>query len=74
MQMLSAGGHASDDACEAKAPPEVQDSVEVFHGGKFPLSNLHKCPHGCQLKDTDGKTYLLSEHYYQRVKLLKHDK
>ena len=68
------GHHASDDSYPAKAPKEVQDSVEVFCGGKFPLSNLHKCPHGCHLIDKDGETYLSSEHHYQKAKLLTHDK
>ncbi len=68
-------GHcASDDSCPAKAPKEVQDSMEVFCGGKFPLSNLHKCPHGCHFIDKDGESYLSSEHHYQKAKLLVHDK
>ena len=68
-------GHwATDDVCEARAPRDIQDSVEVFRGGKFPLSNLHKCPEGCRLVDVDGKEFLLSEHHYQRAKFIAHDK
>ncbi len=63
----------SDNNCLAKVPKEVQDSV-VFCGGKFPLSNLHKCPHGCHFIDKDREPYLLSEHHYQKAKLLVHDK
>ncbi len=38
-------GHpASDDVCEALAPQDIQDSAEVFQGGKFPLSNLKQVP------------------------------
>ncbi len=48
--------------------------MEVFCGGKFPLSNLHKCPHGCHFIDKDGESYLSSEHHYQKAKLLVHDK
>ena len=68
-------GHcASDDTYPAKAPQEIQNGVEAFRGGKFPLSNLHKCPHGCKLKDKDGLEYLSSEHHYQNAKLKAHDK
>ncbi len=68
------GHYASDDSCPEKAPQEIQNGVEAFRGGKFPLSNLHKCPHSYKLKDQDSLEYVSSEHHYQNAKLKAHDK
>ena len=56
---------------------DLQGTVEAFLGGKFPLSNLHKCPHGCVLKEGEPgqeKIFHTSEHRYQFYKLKEHDK
>ncbi len=42
-------------------------------GGKYPLSNLHKCPHGCVAKDGD-KIFPSNEHCFQFKKLKAYDK
>ena len=73
-QCQKEGHHSNGDLCPARAPQEIQDSVEVFWGGKFPLSNLYKCPKGCHYIDKDGETYVSSEHHYQRAKLMAHNK
>ncbi len=67
------GHHASDMNCPARVPVEMSGTVEAFQGGKYELSNLHKCSHGCISKDGD-KVFPLSEHYYQFHKLKAYDK
>ena len=47
--------------------------MKAFHGGKNPLSNLHKCPEGCVLHVGENE-YVTSKHYYQFHKLMAHDK
>ena len=64
------GHHASDTECPARSLLEVSESVEVFRGGKYQLSNLHKCPEGCP---EGNKVFPLSEHRYQFSKLKAHD-
>ena len=67
------GHHASDSKCPMCTPPELENSIEVFWGGKFHLSNLPKCPEGCII--TEGnKVFPSSEHKYQFAKLKAHDK
>ena len=65
------GHRPGDDRCPAKAPEAFMDMV-VFHGGKNPLSNLHVCPHSCEIKDL-GTSFPSSEHHYQFKKLMHHD-
>ncbi len=61
-----------DPECPAKALPEISKSIDAFQGGKYQLSNLHKCPEGCVI--TDGnKVFPSSEHRYQFTKLKAHD-
>ncbi len=48
------------------------DDVEVFRGGGNPLSNLHVCLEGCEIKD-QGISFPSSEHHYQFKKLKHHD-
>ncbi len=67
------GHHPSDPNCQARTSEEIQDTIEVFCGGKCELSNLHKCPEGCEISDM-GTTFNMSEHHYQFKKLKAHDK
>ena len=55
------GHYASDKSCPARAPHKVEDTIDAFRGGKYPLSNLHKCPYGCVAKEGE-KIFPSSEH------------
>lgn len=66
------GHRQSDLKCPARAPSDLSDSVEAFHGSKHQLSNLHQCPEGCVIK-AHGTEFVTSEHYYQFQKLKDHD-
>ncbi len=67
------GHHVSDPECLMKSPPEVSESIDTFRGGKYQLSNLHKCPEGYVI--TEGaKVFPSSKHKYQFSKLKAHDK
>ena len=71
------GHHHTDLGCCTHIPLDLQGTVEAFYGGKFPLSNLHKCPHGYVLKEGEPgweKIFHTSEHRYQFYKLKEHDK
>ncbi len=52
--------------------PEVQESIQVFHGGADPLSNLHVCPEGCTWM-VEGIEYDSVEKEFQHNKLLTYD-
>ena len=65
------GHHLSDDKCPAKAPVELQDTVEPFCSGKCVLSNLHKCLDGCKIEDL-GTKFQMSEQHFQFKKLKFH--
>ncbi len=39
------------------------DTVETFHGGKNPLSNLHNCTHGCTIHDSLHEFHSSEQHY-----------
>ena len=54
-------------------PEEARDLVETFRGGQCELSNLHKCPEGCEF-DAEGTVFPTSEHHYQFQKLKAHNK
>ncbi len=54
-------------------PEKVRDLVETFHGGQCELSNLHKCPEGCEF-EAEGTVFPTSEHHYQFQKLKVYDK
>ncbi len=66
------GHQLGDTKCPAKAPDTIMDEVEAFRRLGNPLSNLHICEHGCEIKDK-GMSFLLSEHHYQYKKLQCHD-
>ncbi len=69
--------HYTDSGCHAHTPLDLQGTAEAFYGGKFPLFNLHKCPHGCVLKEGEPgweKIFHTSEHRYQFYNLKEHDK
>lgn len=66
------GHRLVDDACPAKAMEDIQQSIETFQGGRCKLSNLHQCPHGCEI-DNLGTKFPMSEHHYQFKKLKAHD-
>lgn len=71
------GHHHLDQACATRPPDDLRGSVETFHGGKFPLSNLHKCPEGCVIKEGEPgceKVFLMSKHHYRFHKLKEHGK
>ncbi len=55
------GHRPLDSDCPARAPPEMLDTMQPFRGGKFPLSNLHRYPHGCKLID-GSQDFLTSKH------------
>lgn len=67
------GHRPSDPNCPARSTKEVQDTIETFRGGKCELSNLHACPHGCEIHDF-GTTFPTSEQHYQFRKLRVHNK
>ncbi len=54
-------------------PEEARDLVETFCGSQCELSNLHKCPEGCEF-DAKGTIFPTSEHHYQFQKLKVHNK
>ncbi len=66
------GHRASDPTCPARAPEDLSVMVEAFRGGQHSLSNLHICPHSCNIIDK-GMTFISSEHHYQYKKLKHHD-
>ncbi len=57
------GHKAADEICPARAPEGLQGNLEVVHGGKNPLSNLHNCEEGCLIKDGQYD-FSSSEQYY----------
>ncbi len=65
------GHYAGDNKCPAKVLPEIADTVEPFHGGVNPLSNLHACPEGCIVLD-GHHDFLTAEHHYQFNRLQFH--
>ncbi len=67
------GHKASDKNCPALAPAGLQDDLELIYGGKHPLSNLHNCPDGCEIKDGQYD-YGSSEQHYQFGRLCSHSK
>ncbi len=67
------GHHTFDKSCSTQAPEDSADVVEMFRGHDSLLSNLHKCPQGCTIKDL-GMSFEISEHHYQFKKLKFHNK
>lgn len=67
------GHHTSDKSCPAHTPCKVEDTIDAFCSGKYPLSNLHKCLHGCVAKEGE-KIFPSSEHCFQFKKLKVHNK
>ena len=67
------GHQPSSDLCIAKAPMEVQQSIQVFHGQDNPLSNMFICPEGCSWGD-DGTIFNSSEQEFQFEKVVDHGK
>ncbi len=57
----------------AKAPQEIQQTVQVFRGKVDPLSNMFVCLEGCEWGD-DGTVYNSSEQEFQHEKVVAHDK
>ncbi len=58
------GHKASSPSCTALAPDVIADMVETVRGGKNLLSNLHTCPEGCNLQDSQYN-FPSVEHHYQ---------
>ncbi len=67
------GHKAFDKTCPALALDGMQDNLELVHGGKHLLSNLHNCPEGCEIKD-GHYDYSSSEQHYQFGQLHSHSK
>ena len=65
------GHHPSSDLCLAKAPAEVQQTIQVFLGRDNPLSNIFVCPEGCAWGD-DGTVFSSSEQEFQFEKVVNH--
>ncbi len=42
-QCSEVGHKATDKSCPARVPEGLQGNLEIVHGGKNPLSNLHNC-------------------------------
>ncbi len=58
------GHKAADMKCPARAPDGFQGNLEIVHGGKNLLSNLHNCEDSCLIKDGQHD-FSSSEQHYQ---------
>ena len=67
------GHKALDPSCPARAPEGLQGNLEIVHGGKNPLSNLHNCEENCVIKDGQYD-FTSSEQHYQFNRLHFHGK
>ena len=67
------GHKATDPSCPARAPEGLQGNLEIVHGGKNPLSNLHNCEENYVIKDGQHD-FTLSEQHYQFNRLHFHGK
>ncbi len=71
-QCGNVGHRPSDKSCPTMATDEIQQSIETFQGSRCKLSNLHQCPHSCEIEDL-GTKFPISEYHYQFKKLKAHN-